>query len=79
MELVAESETLSYDDFIEKRCSDIEKHLKKIDRRDLIIYGDEDFDAELSIEECVKVLLEKYPVKKISSKVYKPNESSDKY
>ncbi len=79
MELVVESETLSYDDFIEKRCWEIGKHLKKIDRRDLIIYGDEDFDAELSIEECVKVLLEKYPVKKISSKVYKPNESSDKF
>jgi len=59
--------------------TDIEKHLRELDRSDLICRIEDEEDIEVSIEEYVKLLLEKYPVKKISTKVYKPNESPDNY
>jgi len=58
---------------------EIEKHLRKIDRSDLLCRVDDPEDIEVSVEEYVKLLIEKYPVKKISTKVYKPNESPNKY
>ena len=48
---------------------DIAEHLRNCGRGDLQIYVDE-FTG--SIEKCVKLLLEKYPVKRISKKQYKP-------
>ena len=57
----------------------IEQHLKKVGRSDLIPAIDDEEDIEVSVEEYVKLLLEKYPVKKISTKVYKANESPDNY
>lgn len=58
---------------------EITQHLKKLDRSDLVCRIEDEEDIEVSIEEYVKLLLEKYPVKKISTKVYKPNESPDNY
>ena len=48
---------------------DIAEHLRNCGRGDLQIYVDE-FTG--SLEKCVKLLLEKYPVKRISKKQYKP-------
>lgn len=78
MEMVIDENIVS-EEFLEQRELEIEMDLKKIDRRDLIIYCDEDFDVELSAKECVNILLEKYPVKKISTKVYKPNVPPNYY
>ena len=58
---------------------EIEKHLRKIDRSDLLCRVDDPEDIEVSVEEYVKLLIEKYPVKKIFTKVYKSNESPNKY
>lgn len=63
----------------EPKYNDVVKHLKKIDRSDLICRVEDEEDIEVSVEEYVKLLLEEFPVKKISSKVYKPNESPNKY
>ena len=78
MEMVIDDNIVS-EEFLEQRELDMEKHLKNADRRDLLVFCDDDFDVVLSAEDCVKILLEKYPVKKISTRVYKPNESSDRY
>ncbi len=58
---------------------EITQHLKKLDRSDLVCRIEDEEDIEVSVEEYVKLLLEKYPVKKIFTKVYKPNESPNKF
>mgnify|MGYP003626833033 FL=1 len=49
--------------------------LLKRGRPDLYIHADSDSDEELDPEDCVNILIGKYPVKKIFTKVYKANES----
>ena len=51
------------------------EHLRDVGRGDLQIYVAEDYLEDLSYDECVKLLIEKYPVKRISKKEYKPDDS----